>query len=277
MQKFKLRWPTLIGLIAFHIGALAAIPFFTWTGLAVAVALYIITGMAICVGYHRLFTHGSFKTFRVVKWFFALVGGLAGESGVIAWVAVHRKHHKHSDEAEDPHSPRHGFLWSHMLWFLPKGKQTESEVQQKFAKDLLKDRVLRFIHNTYVLWHILLGVGLFLAGWLCFDLWTGTSMVLWGVFVRTIFLLHATWAVNSASHRWGYKNYATGDDSRNNWWVALFTFGEGWHNNHHKHPTLANHGHHRWWEMDPAYWLIRVLWVLGLAWDIKDGSPLAKK
>ncbi len=274
--KRKLRWPTIIGIVIFHLGAVAAIPYFSWTGLVVAAVLYFVCGcLGVCVGYHRLFTHRSFKTLRIVRWALALCGNLAGQGGVISWVAFHRKHHRYSDTDKDPHSPHHGgFLWAHMLWFIPwRNRQEEQEVFDTYAPDLLKEKMLRVIDALYPLWHAMLALFLFAAGWLLWDFHMGISLVLWGFFLRTVAMLHSTWAVNSLTHMWGYRNYDTTDDSRNNPVVAILAFGEGWHNNHHGHPNLANHGHHRWWELDPSYWVIWLLARCRLAWDVKYGRP----
>ena len=271
----RVNWPTLIALVVFHMGAIAALPLFTWNGLIVAAVLYVATGLGITVGFHRLFTHRGFKTYAVVRWLLAILGSLAGQSTVIQCGAQHRRHHEHSDKEDDPHSPRHGVWWAHMFWFLPyMSPEEREELQKRYAPDLLRQHDLRFISALYLLWHVALAIGLFAFGWVMDGVWTGVSVLLWGLCLRMILMLHATWAVNSAAHLWGYRNYDTDDQSRNTWWVALISFGEGWHNNHHKYPVLARHGH-RWWEIDPSYWVILLLARTGLAWDLKTTVPVA--
>jgi len=266
-----LQWSAgrIAAIVVMHLGALAAIPFFSLPGLIVAVSLYLVIGcLGICVGYHRYFTHQSFKTYGPVRWLLGIAGCLSWQGTPLDWVATHRLHHQHSDKPDDPHSPRHGWLWAHMLWFLPL-MRTEKvrDLYRTYAPDLLKQRDIRFISKTYWLWHVLmtmamLGGGYALGGW-----WMALSFLLWGVFVRTTLMCHATWAVNSLSHIWGPRPFQTGDDSRNNWFVALLAFGEGWHNNHHHDPTSARHGF-RWWQIDLSYLTICLLEWCHLAWDV---------
>lgn len=265
------NWPPLLLIVLLHAGALAAPFFFTFKALVLAVVLYAITGgFGISIGFHRYFTHRSFRTYRPICWFLAIIGNLAGEGPLIHWVATHRKHHAFSDEEEDPHSPMHGKWWAHLLWFLPwMSKEEQLELHRRWTQDLLRDRVMRLLNSSYMVLHLALGVLLYFLGWFFWDHYTAISFLLWGVALRTVCLLHATWAVNSATHLWGYKNYETRDNSRNLWWVALITFGEGWHNNHHAHPAVANHGHHRWWEIDVSYLTIRLMEKLGLAWRVR--------
>ncbi len=253
--------------------AASAAPFcFTWSGLVAFCLLSWLTGgIGVCLGYHRLLTHGSFQTYRGVRRLLGLVGTLAGEGPPITWVAVHRKHHRFSDQEGDPHSPHDGGWWSHILWLFPRPKDPQwQEMHKTYAKDLLKDPFFRLLDKTFLLWHIGLGAALFALGWCCWDLRTGVSLLVWGLFLRLVYVLHITWAVNSASHMWGYRNYETKDDSRNLWWVGLLAFGEGWHNNHHAYPAQAAHGH-RWWEFDITYVAIRAMEKVGLAWKVVRG------
>jgi stearoyl-CoA desaturase (delta-9 desaturase) len=254
---------------ALHAGALLAPFCFTWQGLVAVLALWWLTGgIGICLGFHRLLTHGSFQTFRPVKWLIAFLGGLAGEGSAVMWTAVHRKHHVFSDQEEDPHSPRDGAWWSHMLWLAPdRGKAENQAMIERFAPDLLKDPVMRFLDRTFIVWHFVLAAALFALGYFVWDAYVAWSLVVYGIFVRMIYVLHVTWLVNSASHMWGYRNYETTDDSRNLWWVGLLAFGEGWHNNHHAYQRMARHGH-RWWEIDMTYWAILAMEKLGLAWSV---------
>lgn len=264
-----LAWPTVFWLSFLHLGALAAPLFFTWKGVLLTLLLGWITGgVGICLGYHRLLTHGSFDTFRWMKRFIAWLGTLAGEGPPIDWVAVHRKHHVHSDQEADPHSPRDGAWWSHMLWLMPRlGRAYESQLFRRYAPDLLKDPFMRFLGKSFLLWHFAVGTGLFLLGWLGWDLYTGFSFLIYGMFLRLVYVLHVTWFVNSATHMWGYRRYETSDDSRNLWWVGLLAFGEGWHNNHHAYQRMARHGH-RWWEFDVTYVTIWLMERFGLAWNV---------
>jgi stearoyl-CoA desaturase (delta-9 desaturase) len=264
-------WPTAVWLGVLHLGALAAPFFFSWQALVLTVVLHWFTGgIGICLGFHRYLTHASFQTYRPVRWLLAWIGGLAGEGSAIDWVANHRKHHAHSDQKGDPHSPLDGTWWSHIFWLAWRRRHTEHERHvRRWAPDLAQERMFTFLARTFVLWHFLMGGVLFAAGYALGGRYMAWSFLIWGLFVRLVFVLHSTWFVNSASHIWGYRNYTTTDQSRNNWWVALITYGEGWHNNHHAFPRMAAHGH-RWWEIDVTFWAIRALQGLGLAWDVVD-------
>ena len=193
--------------------------------------------------------------------FLTLCGTLALEGGPIFWVATHRIHHQHSDHEGDPHSPREGTYWAHMGWILTgKAMHHDTQVLRRYVPDLAKDQ----FHVGLTTWHwvpqVVVGLGLLAFG--------GIPYVLWGVFFRTVFGLHCTWLVNSATHIWGSRRFQTRDDSTNNWWVALLSFGEGWHNNHHAHPVSARHGL-AWYELDVNWINIKTLETLGLVWDVK--------
>lgn len=279
--RTEIYWSGLAWLGVLHLGTLAAPWFFSWTGLITAVVLHWITGgLGICLGYHRYLTHASFQTYRPVRWLLAWLGGLAGEGSAVDWVANHRKHHACSDQMGDPHSPLDGAWWSHVFWLgwqYPAGDLEKHA--RRWAPDLADEPALNFLSKTFLLWHFVLAAALYGLGYLIGGTDTAISMIVWGMFVRLTFVLHATWLVNSASHMWGYRNYVTTDDSRNNWWVAIITYGEGWHNNHHAFPRMAAHGH-RWWEFDMTFAAIRLLQGLGLAWDVVDykrGSEKAEK
>jgi stearoyl-CoA desaturase (delta-9 desaturase) len=266
-----LEWGTVVWIVLLHIGAVASLFCFTWAGALTAVVLFWFTGsIGICMGYHRLFAHRSFKTYSIVRWFLAIVGTLGGEGSPLFWVASHRKHHQFSDEEGDPHSPKDGLWWSHVLWLFPRSDPHPEKTFQRYAKDLLQEPFHRFLHATFICWHFALGAALLSVGWTAWDLRTGVSLVLFGIFLRLTCVLHVTWLVNSASHIWGYRNYETRDNSRNLWWVGLLAFGEGWHNNHHAFPGRARHGH-RWWEFDLTYRSICLLEWLGLAWHVNHG------
>lgn len=262
-------WGAAAWIAVVHLGALAAPWTFTWYGLTAMLVMYWLTGgIGVCLTYHRLLSHRSFATAAPIKWFLAWIGGLAGEGSAIHWVANHRIHHAKSDHEGDPHSPREGFLWSHMLWCLQNIPAAERvELHRRWAPDLEKDAVLRFLDRTFLLWQVVFAGAIFGLGYALGGASVGLSMLVWGVFVRMVIVLHATWCINSVTHVWGYKTYDNGDDSKNLWWVALVTFGEGWHNNHHAYQRAANYGH-RWWEIDTTYLTIRFMRVLGLAWDV---------
>ena len=269
----RVNWATTITMALFHVGAVAALFMFNWRAFGVAVFLYwMCTGLGISMGYHRLHTHRSYKLPIWIEYFFAVCGTLTLEGGPIFWVATHRIHHQHSDKPGDPHSPRDGAWWAHMFWLLTgESKHSNTRMMSKYAPDLAKDRFYVWLNDYHWLPLLVLGVILFAVG--------GWPMLLWGVCVRVVFGLHATWLVNSATHMWGGRRFNTRDDSRNNWWVALITFGEGWHNNHHAHPTSARHGL-AWYELDLSWIQITILKYLGIAKSIrvaKTTSALAEK
>ncbi len=268
---WRLNWPTVFWIGLVHLGALAAPWVFSWSALGLTLLMGWLTGgIGICLGFHRLFTHRSFAVVRPLRWFIALLGSLAGEGSVMSWAADHRKHHALSDQPGDPHSPRDGVWWSHMLWlaWVPEGEDHEA-YKRRWVPDLVKERALRVIDRGFLLWNLLAAAGLFALGYGLGGAALAWSFLVWGMFVRLVYVLHSTWLVNSATHLWGYRNYATRDGSRNLWWVALLTYGEGWHNNHHAHPRVASN-RHRWWEVDPTFAVIRVLRRLGLAWNVVE-------
>jgi fatty-acid desaturase len=256
------NWVTILFMTLFHIGAVVALFFFTWQGFALALALWWIAGgFGIGMGYHRLLTHRGYKTPKWLEYTMAVCGTLALEGGPIFWVATHRMHHRFTDQAGDPHSPRDGVWWSHMGWILGgKALHRSTNELAQYAPDLMKDK----FHVWLSKWHWVplttLGVAILAAfGW---------EVMLWTIFLRVTVGLHCTWLVNSATHLWGTQRFDTGDDSRNSFWVAMLTFGEGWHNNHHAHAQSARHGL-RWWEFDLNWYSIQTLRMLGLARDVK--------
>lgn len=271
LPQRRINWPITGWIVLLHLGAIAAFWTFTWQAVVLTLVLHWISGgLGICLGYHRYLTHASFQTSRPMKMILALFGGLAGEGSAIDWVANHRQHHAHSDQPGDPHSPHDGPWWSHVFWiaYTVQGEERDRHVR-RWAPDLAKDSGLVWAGRFFLPSHFLLGFMLFALGYSIGSWSMAWSFLVYGIFVRLVFVLHSTWFVNSASHMWGYKNYETTDDSRNNWWVALLTYGEGWHNNHHAYPRMAPHGH-RWWEIDVTYLTIRVLKSLGLVWDVVD-------
>lgn len=258
----EFNWITNFFMAAFHIGAVMALFYFSWTALAAAAVLWWITGgLGIGMGYHRLLTHRSYKTPKWLEYLLTIFATMALEGGPIFWVATHRVHHKYTDQPGDPHSPRDGKWWSHMGWILG-GKalaQSTSELAPH-VPDLMKDRFYIWISKYH--W-----VPLTILGFTILAIW-GWPMVLWTIFLRVTVGLHCTWLVNSANHLWGSQRFNTGDDSTNNFWVALLTFGEGWHNNHHAHAQSARHGL-RWWEIDINWYCIKTLHLVGLASNIR--------
>jgi fatty-acid desaturase len=261
-HQHGLNWITAIAMTGFHIGAVAALFYIDYGAMLAALILYYAGGMlGIGMAYHRLLTHRSYRTPKLIEYFLTICGTLALEGGPIFWVATHRIHHQKSDQEGDPHTPREGTFWAHMGWILMgEGLHHDASVLAKYAPDLSRDKFHVWLSNWHWLTNVVVGLGLLAYG--------GIPYVLWGIFFRTTFGLHATWLVNSATHLWGSRRFKTRDDSTNNWWVALITFGEGWHNNHHAHPTSARHGL-AWYELDQNWIGIRTLQLLGLAWDIK--------
>ena len=257
-----INWGTSIAMVAFHVGAVAAFFFWDLGAVLVAALLYYVSlSWGIGMGYHRLLTHRGYKTPRWLEYVLTVCGMLALEGGPIFWVSTHRIHHQHSDHDGDPHTPREGTYWSHIGWVLSgRSLHHDADMLSRYAPDLARNPV----HVALTRWHWVPQV---VAGLLLLAL-GGLPYLLWGPFFRTVFGLHATWLVNSASHLWGSRRFQTRDDSRNNWWVALLSWGEGWHNNHHAHPVSARHGL-AWYELDMNYLAIRLLAMLGLAWDIK--------
>ena len=273
ISYWAVGWLSLVHLIAF-----TAPWTFTWAGLAVAIGLHWMTGsLGICLCYHRLLTHTGMKTPRWLRNGLTMIGALAGEGAPIDWVANHRKHHACSDQEGDPHSPHDGTIWSHIFWLAYNTHNGErKDYLQRWAPDLYKDPFMRRMDALFLPLHLVTGLVLFGIGYAIGGLALGTSLLVWGMFVRLVGVLHATWMVNSASHLWGYKNYETTDDSRNNWLVAIVAYGEGWHNNHHAYPRMAMHGH-RWWEFDMTWQAVRLLRFTGLAWDVVDYRNAAEK
>ncbi len=265
-REKTIAWGSIIPIGIIHIGALFAFlpSFFSWQALALCVILHWLTGgIGICLTYHRLLTHRSFAVRPSwLKYVLTGIGCAACEGGPLGWVADHRRHHAHSDEEGDAHTPHEGFAWAHMFWWITPEVETlhDEEYYKRWVPDLMKDRVLVWMDKWNGLFPIGLAVILFAIG--------GWPFVVWGVCVRTVLVLHATWLVNSATHVWGYRSYKTRDDSTNLWWVALITYGEGWHNNHHAFATSARHGL-KWWEFDMTFLMIRLMSFVGMATDIK--------
>lgn len=255
----SLNWVAVAFFSSVHLLALLAPWFFSWSALGITLLLHWLFGsIGICLGYHRLLSHRSFKVPQWLEYAIALIGALALQGGPIFWVAGHRLHHAYTEDVDkDPYSARKGFWWSHMLWlFYPHEQFFDYEQYQRYAPDLVRDPFYRWLNRYYLLLQIPLGLLLYVLG--------GWSFVIWGMVVRSVLLWHSTWFINSVTHLWGYRTFETNDNSRNLWWAALLTYGEGWHNNHHAHPNVAKAGW-RWWEVDITWWSISLLKTLGLA------------
>lgn len=254
-----LNWGTVAFFALIHALALLAPWFFSWSALGTMLVLHWFFGsIGICLGYHRLLSHRSFQVPKGLEYAIALIGALALQGGPIFWVAGHRLHHAHTeDEEKDPYSARRGFWWSHMLWiFYPHAEFFDYEQYKRFAPDLARDPFYRWLNRYFVLLQLPLGLLLYMIG--------GWSFVIYGMFVRAVLLWHSTWFINSVTHVWGYRSFDIPDGSRNLWWAAILTYGEGWHNNHHAYPHVAKAGW-RWWEIDVTWWAIWLLRQVGLA------------
>ena len=258
----RFNWGTAIFLIVAHLAAIAAIFFWSWPALISALILYWVAGsLGIGMGFHRLITHRGYRVPKPIEYFLVTCGTLALEGGPIQWVTTHRIHHAHTDKTGDPHTPRDGGWWAHVGWILRgSAHDYDQATLEHYAPDLIKNRYYVWLNRYYYVPLIVLSLSLLAFG--------GFDVMLWGVFLRVTLGLHTTWLVNSATHMWGRRRFETGEDSRNTWWVAVLTFGEGWHNNHHAHPTSARHGF-KWYEIDFNWWGIRVLQFLRLARKIK--------
>ena len=261
----RLNWFTALVLVVLHIGAVAALFMTNWKVVGASVFLYWMTiQLGISLGYHRLHTHRSYKVPRALEYFFAVCGTLTLEGGPIFWVATHRIHHQKSDQPGDPHSPRDGAWWSHVGWILfGETNHNNTRMMSKYAPDLGKNPFYVWLNNYHWAPLVVLSFVLYALG--------GWPLLLWANCVRVVVGLHATWLVNSATHMWGSRRFQTRDDSRNSWWVALLTFGEGWHNNHHAHPASARHGL-AWYEFDASWILIKGMKLLGIAKAVRVAS-----
>lgn len=260
-SSLRPKWVVILFMAALHMGALFALlpSNFSWAAVGVAVLFHWVTGgLGVTLGWHRLLTHRSFQTPKWLEYFLAFCGTLSCQGGVIDWVGQHRQHHLHSDQDQDPHDSNRGFWWSHMGWMLYH-IPSDTEIS-RYTKDIADDPVYQFLEKYFIPIQVALGVCLyFLGGW---------PFVVWGIFVRLIVVFHCTWFVNSATHKFGYRTYESSDRSTNCWWVALVTYGEGWHNNHHAYQYSARHGM-KWWEIDMTWMTIQLLQTLGLATKVR--------
>jgi stearoyl-CoA desaturase (delta-9 desaturase) len=261
--------PTVTFLLVIHVLALVALlpRFWSWQGLAALVILYWITGIGVTLGLHRLVAHRSFKAPRFVERTLLVMGTLALQNSPIEWVGLHRHHHQFSDLPNDHHDSGRGLWWSHVEWMLhdcPAKQELD-----RYAGDLLRDPFVRWLDRWGFALQLLLAAGLFAYGQAAGVHGGGLGMVLWGIALRLVLVYNVTWLVNSATHAFGYRNFDSPDLSRNCWWVALLALGEGWHNNHHAHPSSARHGL-RWFEFDITWQHIKLLRALGLARQVRE-------
>jgi fatty-acid desaturase len=281
-RPLQMEWGYTASVVGLHVlSLLVLVPwFFSWTGVALAILglpLYGTLGINLC--YHRLLTHRGLSCPKWLEHSLALLGVCCLQDTPARWVAIHRLHHQHSDEQNDPHSPLVNFFWAHMGWVVVRNREhARLPFFEQYARDVLRDpfylSLERHVAWFWIYWahalvYFLIGVA---CGWFATGEWMlgvqfGLSLLVWGVILRTVLVWHITWAVNSVTHVAGYQNYDTGDDSRNHWLVALVANGEGWHNNHHADQRSAAHGH-RWWELDLTYRAICVLERLGLATNV---------
>lgn len=258
-QPLSLSWINVGFFGTIHALAMLAPWCFSWSALGVMIFLHWLFGsIGICLGYHRLLSHRSFQVPKWLEYVLTTIGALAMQGGPTFWVSGHRQHHAYAeDENKDPYSSKRGFWWSHMLWILyPRSEFFDAEVYRRYAPDLARDPYYRWLDRYFLTLQIPVGILLYVLG--------GWSFVIYGVFLRAVLLWHSTWLINSATHLRGYRSFPSDDNSRNLWWAALLTYGEGWHNNHHAHPNVAPAGRH-WWEVDMTWWAIQVLQTLGLA------------
>ena len=278
-QPMRVAWIDVAGLVVCHLVALLAfVPwFFSWTGVVLAfLGLYVFGTLGISLGFHRLLTHRGMVCPKPLEHAFVILGVCCLQDTPARWVATHRRHHQFSDKQSDPHSPLVNFLWAHMGWLVFKNRElTRLNICTRYARDVLRDpfyaqleRKRRWASIVLASW-LVFPVGgiiaeLLLGGTPGQAVQFGLSLLIWGVFVRTVLVWHSTWAVNSVTHIWGYRNYETDESSRNNVIVGILSNGEGWHNNHHADPRSARHGH-LWWELDVTWLTIRLLALLGLA------------
>jgi stearoyl-CoA desaturase (delta-9 desaturase) len=279
------RWLNLAGVLLPFVGFVVAVlllwnTLVDWADLAVMLIMYVISGYGVTLGFHRLLTHRSFQTFKPIEYTLAILGSLAVQGPVISWVADHRKHHAHTDQEGDPHSPHghgggfrgaiSGLWYAHMGWLFHVSGTSD---HARYARDLHEDRGMRVIHRTFGLW---VGVGILMPAALGYaldpTLEGALTAALWGGPVRIFALHHVTWSINSVCHFFGSRRFAVDDHSTNVFWLSLLSFGESWHHNHHTFPRSARHGL-RWWEVDPTGWLIRGMRRLRLAWNVVEISP----
>jgi len=264
-------WVRIVPFIAIHLSCLLVfLVGVSWTAVWVCVLSYLMRMFAITAFYHRYFSHKSFKTSRFTQSLFAIIGATATQRGPIWWAAHHRHHHVHADGEQDSHSPKHGFWHSHIKWFLMKKNFV---TKSAYVKDLESYSELKFIDRFDVLFPLIFASLLYVLGDFLSSHFPALNtsawqLVVWGYFISTVLLSHVTYCINSLAHVFGFRSYATNDDSRNNFILAIFTLGEGWHNNHHCCPGSVKQGF-KWWQLDVSYYVLYVLSKLGIIWDLK--------
>jgi fatty-acid desaturase len=286
-HAWRVKWRYASPITLVHLIALLAfLPwFFSWTGvLLAALGFYVFGAVGMNVGYHRLLTHRGFACPKWLERSLALLGACCLEESPTVWAAWHRLHHHAADKQRDPHSPLASFLWGHVGWLMIKSDNADAgPLKRRYAPDLMNDAFYNWLEasDNWIKVALVCWAGFFIAGFASViaaggatpdAVQFGFSLLIWAGAVRTVLVWHITWSVNSVTHLWGYRNYATPDNSRNNIIVGLLAGGEGWHNNHHAAPTSARHGH-RWWELDVAWLTIRVLMLLGLATNVSLPAP----
>ncbi len=287
-----INWRNAGFFLVLHLVAiLAFIPwFFSWTGVFVfVIGTYVFSILGINIGYHRLLTHRGLSCPKWLERTLAILGCCCGQDSPAYWAAMHRRHHQYADEERDPHSPLRGFFWGHVGWLIFKSTDLQRHpLMDRYAKDLKRDPFHAWLisHDNWIFIAIASWVLFFVVGFIFAVLMGeslpdaiqfGLSVFVWGAVLRTVLSLHVTWLVNSAAHLWGYRNYDTADQSRNNFVVGILAAGEGWHNNHHADPRSARHGH-KWWELDVTWLTIRLLMLCGLATNVAvPSATLAAK
>lgn len=273
-QEDKIDWARILPFVVLHISVIAVF-WVGWSPISItfAVIFYVIRMFGITAFYHRYFSHKTFQTGRITQFIFAIIGASATQRGPLWWASNHRHHHVHSDKPTDIHSPKQtGFLWSHMGWFLSKKNfKTNFERIQDFAKY----PELKWIDRFDVVIPLLFALSTFFLGFFLNQFFpnletSGWQMFVWAYIISTIFVFHGTFVINSLAHVIGKRRFKTRDESKNSFILALITFGEGWHNNHHKFPGSARQGLH-WWEIDLSYYGLLLLEKLGIIWDVDKG------
>jgi stearoyl-CoA desaturase (delta-9 desaturase) len=271
----RIDYARVLPFIGLHVACLAVFAVgVSPVAIAVCVASYLLRMFAITAFYHRYFAHRAFRTSRAMQFVFAVIGASATQRGPLWWAAHHRRHHKRADAAGDPHSPREGLAWSHMGWFLSRA-HFATEWEQ--IPDLARYPELRWLDRFDIVVPVLYAAAMYLLGsvlaaWAPGLGTSGAQMLVWGYFVSTVVLIHVTLTINSLAHRFGSRRFDTGDDSRNNVWLAVLTLGEGWHNNHHHYPGSARQGFY-WWEIDISFYVLWLMSRLGLIRDLRDVPP----
>jgi stearoyl-CoA desaturase (delta-9 desaturase) len=258
----RLQYENIFWISVIHIGALAAIPMFSWQAFGVCIfLLYFISSLGINLTYHRLLTHRGLKVPQWFEYVLSTIAAMSGQGPMLLWVAEHRLHHRYSDTEQDPHSPIKGYFHAHMgHLFYHKEFEDEPDRWQKYVPDLKDKAYYRFLSKYAAIFVALPAIPLYYFG--------GLPFVMWGIFVRIVLMWHITWSVNSACHTFGYRTFETNDTSTNFWFIGWFGGGEGWHNNHHAHPVSASHGR-EWYEFDMTYQVIKFLKLIGLATNVK--------